>query len=106
MRDRFGKGDMKEIEELLGGHEIDLRAANGSSVPYLGWTELIFSLDYDRDRAQGSVTVSFLVTESTLKHPIVGFNMIREIVDMWQGESSIATMLRSCFVLAEPQRVR
>ena len=43
LRDRFWKVDIKEIKELLDGQEIDLRAANGTSVPYLGWTELIFS---------------------------------------------------------------
>lgn len=105
LRDRFGKVDIREIKELLDGQEIDLRAANGTSVPYMGWTDLNFSLDCDKDLAQGSVTIPFLVTGSTLEHPIVGFNVISEIVSTWQGKSSITDSLKGCFVLAEPQKV-
>ena len=105
LRDRFGKVDVREMKELLDGQEIDLRAANGTSVPCLGWTELIFSLHCDKDGAQGSVTVPFLVTDSNLEHPIVGFNVISEIVNIWQGEGPITDSLKGYFVLAEPQTV-
>ena len=103
--DRFLKVDIKEIKELLDGQEIDLRAANGTSVPYLGWTELIFSLDCDKDVAQGSITVPFLVTGSTLEHQIVGFNVISEIVNIWQRERQISDALEYCFVLTAPQKI-
>ena len=105
LKDRFGRSDIREIKELLDGQEIDLRAANGTSVPYLGWIELIFSLDFDKDVAQGSVSVPILVTDSTLEHRIVGFNVISEIVNIWQGESPIADLLKGCLCFQSHERL-
>jgi len=56
---------------------LDLKAANGTDLPYKGWMELTFNLiedDFDH-------TVKVPV-------PIVGFNVIEEIAELFQSSSS------------------
>ncbi|KAL9964944.1 hypothetical protein ACROYT_G028661 [Oculina patagonica] len=69
--------DIRDIAELLGMDGLDLKAANGTDLPYEGWVELTFNLienDFDH-----TVKVPFLVAKDTLDMPIVGFNVIEEI---------------------------
>ncbi len=65
------------VEELLGVNELELKAANGTALPYCGWTEIDFSLlgtnsDY-------GLKIPFLVSKVALDLPIVGYNVIEEI---------------------------
>ena len=65
------------VEELLGVNELELKAANGTALPYCGWTEIDFSLlgtnsDY-------GLKIPFLVRKVALDLPIVGYNVIEEI---------------------------
>ena len=66
--------------------EIDLRAANGTLIPYQGWVELTFRLvDQDPDCA---LIVPFLVTNSDLASPLIGYNVIEELVKMRTSTNS------------------
>ena len=53
-----------------------MTAANGSKVPYIGWVELNFRLRSSKDK----LAVPFLVTEQSLDSPLIGFNVIEEIM--------------------------
>ena len=58
-------------------NNLDLKAANGTALPYSGWTEIDFSLigtnhDY-------GLKVPFLVCKEMLELPILGYNVIEEI---------------------------
>ena len=64
--------DIRDIAELLGMDGLDLKAANGTDLPYDGWVELTFNLiedDFDH-----TVTVPFLIAKDSLDMPIVRFN--------------------------------
>ena len=56
--------------------ELNLTAANGSKVPYIGWVELNFRLRSSKDE----LAVLFLVTEQSLDSPLIRFNVIEEIM--------------------------
>ncbi|CAB4015636.1 Hypothetical predicted protein [Paramuricea clavata] len=61
---------MQGVEEFLGVNELELKTANGTALPYCGWTEIDFSLlgtnsDY-------GLKISFLVSEVVLDLPVVG----------------------------------
>lgn len=68
---------IKPVEDLL-DEKLELRAANGTTIPYEGWTELKFRL-LKSDHHQ-VLTVPFLVTRAELDAPLVGYNVIEELV--------------------------
>ena len=51
--------DIRDIAGLLGMNGLELKAANGTDLPYGGWVELTFHLF--EDDADNSVTGSFLI---------------------------------------------
>ena len=59
------------MDELLNDKGLDLKAANGTEIPYEGWIEVSF---------KHGMSVPFLVSKDTVDHPIVGYNVIEEIV--------------------------
>ena len=70
--------DVRDISELLGMAERDLKAANGTDLRYKGWVELIFS-SVKGESERNDFKVPFLVAKDSLAMPIVGFNVIEEI---------------------------
>jgi len=78
--------DIRDIAELLGMDELDLKAPNGADLPYEGWVELTFNLiedDFDH-----TVKVPFLIAKDSLDMAIVGFNVIEEITKLFESGSS------------------
>ena len=77
--------DIRDIAELLGMDGLDLKAANGTDLPYEGWVELSFNLiedDFDH-----TLKVPFLIAKDSLDMPIVGFNVIAEITKLFESGS-------------------
>ena len=68
----------KPIEDLL-DEELELKAANGTTVAYEGWVELTFMLN-DSD-AENVLNVPFLVTREAIDIPLIGYNVIEELVN-------------------------
>ena len=56
--------------------DLKLTAANGSVISYTGWVELTFSLSFESPQVQ----VPFLVTTETMEYPIIGYNVIEEVI--------------------------
>ncbi|PIK48803.1 hypothetical protein BSL78_14341 [Apostichopus japonicus] len=56
--------------------DLDLQMANGNPLPYLGWIEITVTLAPGQD-----FLVPFLVTPDNLSEPILGFNVIEEIIN-------------------------
>ena len=69
--------DIRDIAELLGMDGLDLKAANGTDLPYEDWVELTFNLI--RDDFYHTIKVPFLIAKDSLDMPIVGCNVIEEI---------------------------
>ena len=60
---------IRNIEELL-SEPLRVQTANKKSLPYSGWVELSFEL------STGVLRVPFLVVDSDIEQPIIGFNAI------------------------------
>jgi len=71
------------MTELLGMDALDLKAANGTDLPYEGWVELTFNLV--EDNVDHNVNVPFLAAKDSLDMPIVGFNVIEEITKYFEA---------------------
>ena len=88
MDNNFPDKEIKDISELLGHNELYLNVANNSSLNYLGFTEIIFKLAPESD----SLRVPFLVTEEDVELPLVGNNVIEEIVKQEREKEDVSVV--------------
>ena len=68
----------RDISELLDS-PLEINAANGTAIPYTGWAELEFQL-LPGGKSESKMLVPFLITPEDMNRPIVGYNVIKEIV--------------------------
>ena len=73
----FPNRSLRDINELL-QEDLDLRTANGTTLPFHGWTDVQLTLSLDGKTTQ-CIGVPFLVTSIPLSEPIIGFNAIAEL---------------------------
>jgi len=70
---------IKPIEDLLADQQLYITAANGCVIPFVGWIEVLFEL-----KSSGSGTVSIyvpmLVSDCFNDNPLLGFNVIEELI--------------------------
>ena len=92
--------------------EIELKAANGTDIPYSGWIELEFTLMSGVDvKNNCAITVPFLVSPSEeVNCVILGFNVIEELLnsnDMNDKETAelLLSMMKASFMKTKPQKV-
>ena len=78
VKENLGDITIKPLKELIGCTNLELKAANGTSIPYLGWIELSFRLD--RSGSDRYVCVPILVARNSLEHPIIGYNVIEGVI--------------------------
>ncbi|KAF0037936.1 hypothetical protein F2P81_010810 [Scophthalmus maximus] len=71
--------EVRPLSEFLGDRNLDLTAANGELIPYDGWVELTFNLP-GNDDPNLAIRVPFVVSQVNLLRPIVGFNVIKELI--------------------------
>lgn len=71
---------VKDISELI-NVELDITAANGTKIPFIGWADVRVRLPSWTKEGQG-VHVPFLVTVDRWEMPILGYNVIEELVKM------------------------
>lgn len=92
--------EVHPISDLLSKDDLlDLRAVNGSEVPFQGWVEVSLSLCDPRGKAvaQNEVRVPILVSHDVVQKPIVGFNAIEELIekDTTQSSESLSLLRNS-----------
>lgn len=78
---------MSKIESLL-DNVLDLKTANGTNMPYEGWVEVEFNLETSSE--DRTVIVPMLVTEEILEYPIIGYNVIEELVKVNEAPEDMA----------------
>ena len=85
---------LRPLCELLGGTDLNLTAANGSPIPYDGWLNVSFSLMTGLNH---EIRVPVLVTRATSGVPIIGYNVIEEIVQRDTLHSTPTQAVRAAF---------
>eukprot|EP00112_Aurelia_sp_Birch-Aquarium-sp1_P001431 Seg1153.8 transcript_id=Seg1153.8/GoldUCD/mRNA.D3Y31 product="Toxin CaTX-A" protein_id=Seg1153.8/GoldUCD/D3Y31 len=68
-----------EVPTTDKGVDLELRAVNNTTVPYKGFVELDFQLLNGKNLL---LKVPFLVTDAEIINPIIGYNVIEEIVKL------------------------
>ena len=81
LENNFPDLQVKSIQCLLDcGPELDLSAANGTKIKYIGYVEIDFRLNSNDSEQQ--ITVPMLVTTDPMECPLIGYNVIQEMVQM------------------------
>ena len=93
IQQHLGSKGIKQLSELLDTN-LNLTAVNGTKIPYIGWVEVRLRLTpSSRDSNQEEMVVPFLVTSEKLDCPILGYNVIEEL--MSQDQNPVPTVYRS-----------
>lgn len=87
---------VRDTSELI-NVGLDLMAANGTKIPFIGWAEVREQLSSGEEKQE--VHVPFLITLDRLEMPILGYNVIEELVRMnrWQEEPTLGSSLLKSF---------
>lgn len=85
---------VRPLVELMGAERgLDVVAVNGEVIPFDGWIEVQVDLPGD-GHSNPSIRVPFLVSRMVLERPLLGFNVIEEVIRRHAGETQKAmTML-------------
>ena len=101
-QDNLPKVQLRPVEELLNG-QLQLKAANGVDIPFIGWVQLSFSLCKDDKEC---LEVPTLVTDAGLDCPIVGYNVITEIIRGQEPSDDRLTKVMVSSLQVVPEDVR
>ena len=92
--------DIKEILDIT----LELSAANGTAIPFIGWIEVDVVICINDGVAQ-QIKVPMLVTSQELPEPILGFNVICEVVQNPSQYPTSAISLEGAFAGLQPSVV-
>jgi len=92
----FPTRTVRSLTDLLGDKSLELKAANGTEIPYAGWVDINFELCNDHAH---HISIPFLVSTLSLDMPIIGYNVIEEIVKRSPGniEKTLMSALSASF---------
>ena len=102
LREHLPSSKLRSIEELLGEEAgLNLIGANGGPIPFEGWVEVQFQLA-SNTQLSTPLTVPLLVARDELEYPIIGYNVIEEVIkspDQMTGENtdSLEEIMGSAF---------
>ena len=72
--------NFRNIVELLGEETgLNLTGANGGPIPFKEWVEVQFQLASSTE-SSNPLTVPLLVARDELEFPIIGYNVIEEVI--------------------------
>lgn len=86
LRKNMPKCEVRPVSELLEGVEIE--GIDHNTIPYSGYT--LLEVEVTRGQA---VTVPFLVTDMKMRQPLVGTNVMEELVSSY-GEAQLSAAFR------------
>lgn len=86
---------VRTLQECLDpGESLDLCAVNGQSVPYDGWMELTVNLP-GNDNPNITMQVPFLVSQLPLPQPLLGANVLQEMINSQESVGDTQAMVIS-----------
>lgn len=83
---------IRQIEELIGPDPLNGVAANQTEIPFLGWVPVDFKLN-SSEGSTSSLLVPVLVSSdpNVAEHPIIGFNVIEEVLNTQLKQQGVMT---------------
>lgn len=93
--------EVRPLRELLGCQDdLKVYAVNGDVIPFDGWVVITVNLLGNEDPSL-SINVPFLVSKMPIERPLLGFNLIEELI---QGQSeqlmpTLTSLLAGAFLI-------
>ncbi|KAL2097877.1 hypothetical protein ACEWY4_007084 [Coilia grayii] len=100
MQEMLPEVEIQSIESLLADHKLHVTAANGTEIPFEGWVSLLLEIRSGKG-GEIAINVPMLVVTSYVDHPLVGFNVIEEII-----RESAQKTVSLCDLLSEAMSVQ
>lgn len=105
---------LRNVTEAIDAPDaLQLVAANGTSMPYKGWVEVIFKLVSGSTDVKELVIPVLVMRGRHLSHPIIGFNVIEQIVKQsdtkqprGQGGEQLTRTVRTAFPSLKKNKVQ
>lgn len=73
---------LRNVADVIDAPErLRLVAANGQNIPYIGWMEVTFDLASNEVETDKLVIPVLVMRGSQLRHPIIGYNVIEQMVN-------------------------
>lgn len=79
MKKTLSNVPIRPLESLLSDKPLEISAANGTDVPFEGWADIKLQI-LSENYGHVTIQVPILVTQNCLNHPILGSNVIAEII--------------------------
>ena len=78
LKDNHLIDEKRSIDELLEARDLELKTATDATIPYTGW--IVLQLRMNGWANTAALNVPFLITSEELQHPIIGTNVIEEVI--------------------------
>lgn len=85
---------VRPLAELMGRQPLSVLAVNGEPLPYDGWVGVMVSLPDNSDPSL-SIQVPFLVSSVPMDRPLIGFNVIEQLILGPEGDADLIPTLVS-----------
>ena len=100
VKENLGDIIINPLEQLIGCADLELKAANGTLIPYVGWIEIGFRLENSTPGKH--VVVPVLVARDRLDHPIIGYNVIEEIIRNQTNDTNVYEQMLASVISSFP----
>ena len=81
----LSKLELQPTERLLGISDLEQQVVNRTTVPYTGWDETSFA--FGEELSVKKLSVSVLVVNQELERPVIGYNVIEQLIQNNDDES-------------------
>lgn len=97
---------LRPLCEIVGRGDFSASAVNGDPLPFEGWIKLALNLP-GNDNPNLTINVPFLIGRMSLERPLLGFNVIEELIwgkmDTEQGLRAFAELLKVALDIRDEQ---
>lgn len=97
---------LRPLSDIVNGGDFSVSAVNGELLPFEGWVELTVNLP-GNDDPNLTIQVPFLVGKMPLERPLLGFNVVEELIrgkkDTERGLCALAELLKMALDIRDEQ---
>lgn len=92
---------IQPLNSLIPGQPLEISAANGTKVPFEGWADVALEVK-STNHGHVAIQVPILITQNCLNHPILGSNVISEVIKAnKETDTDITGLLKEALSVTE-----
>ena len=91
---------IQPLESLFSEQPLEITAANGTNVPFDGWVDVELQV-CSENYGHVNIQVPLLISSNSLNCPLLGSNVIAEIIKTNQDERDISALLKEALSISD-----